>query len=670
MNRRIKRRKPGAGQSLAITSAANEAGDAALREQQVVARALAELIEYLRKVASDRATIQAGFTPTIPSESALAKLIAACELSSFETAILLLCAAVELQPGVDRLCATLGDASRPWPSFELAIACLPGPHWSATLPEGPLRGRRLLTLGDGEVLSQRSLRIDERVLHGLLGHDQLDVALARRLAPVAIPIEVAPSLRGVVPRVADSLGRSASEHVQLVTDQPGRALALAAAAAHEAGLRPWRLDAALIPAEANERDELARLWQREAMLAPVALFVVLGHSAAPGQDFVVADFVRRLEGPRVIIGAEPPFAAEAIRIDVGEPSFEDRIELWHTGLGSRAQQLCVERFAAQFCLEPEAIHEACRQVVGVEDAKLESALWSTCRASARPRMAELAQRVEARATLDEVVLPDTARRMLDALVSQVRGRAQVHHGWGFDAKGVRGSGTAAVFAGPSGTGKTMAAEALANALQLDLFRIDLSAVVSKYIGETEENLRKVFDAAEGGGAVLLFDEADALFGKRTEVRDSHDRHANIEVSYLLQRMEAYRGLAILTTNMRKAIDDAFLRRVQFIIDFPFPDAPQRERIWATIFPKRAPLGRLELGKLARLAVAGGNIRSIARNAAYLAADDGAGRVHPNYGASIEMRHVLAAARIEYAKLGRSLPPAEIRGWLAEGEVEA
>jgi SpoVK/Ycf46/Vps4 family AAA+-type ATPase len=205
----------------------------------------------------------------------------------------------------------------------------------------------------------------------------------------------------------------------------------------------------------------------------------------------------------------------------------------------------------------------------------------------------------------------------------------------------------------------MAAEVLAHALDLDLYRIDLSAVVSKYIGETEKNLRRIFDAAEEGGAILLFDEADALFGKRSEVKDSHDRYANIEVSYLLQRMEAYRGLAILTTNLKSALDTAFLRRIRFIVQFPFPDATQRQQIWERIFPRTTPTDGLDYSRLAQLSVAGGNIRNIALNAAFLAAGaDG----------PIRMEHLLQAARNEYAKLERTLTDAEIRGW-AVAELE-
>ena len=200
----------------------------------------------------------------------------------------------------------------------------------------------------------------------------------------------------------------------------------------------------------------------------------------------------------------------------------------------------------------------------------------------------------------------------------------------------------------------MSAEVLARALELDLYRIDLSAVVSKYIGETEKNLRRIFDAADSGGVILLFDEADALFGKRSEVKDSHDRYANIEVSYLLQRMESYRGLAILTTNMRSALDVAFLRRIRFIVQFPFPDAGQRAEIWRKVFPRDTPTHDLNVERLAQLSVAGGSIRNVALNAAFLAADS---------NQPVQMSHVLSAARSEYAKLEKALTDAEVAGWV-------
>jgi SpoVK/Ycf46/Vps4 family AAA+-type ATPase len=211
-----------------------------------------------------------------------------------------------------------------------------------------------------------------------------------------------------------------------------------------------------------------------------------------------------------------------------------------------------------------------------------------------------------------------------------------------------------LFTGASGTGKTMAAEVLARDLRLDLYRVDLASVISKWIGETEKNLKQVFDAAEEGGVLLLFDEADALFGKRGEVRDGQDRYANIEVGYLLQRMEAYQGLAILTTNLKASIDPAFQRRLRFTVNFPFPDAAQREAIWSRVFPAATPTQSLDTRKLSQLNVTGGSIRNIALNAAFLAAEA---------GAPVEMAHLIQAARLEVPKMERSLSEAEIRGWV-------
>src|SRR5262249_12479790 len=215
-------------------------------------------------------------------------------------------------------------------------------------------------------------------------------------------------------------------------------------------------------------------------------------------------------------------------------------------------------------------------------------VWDACRSLARPRLEDLAQRIAPCATWNDLVLPDAQTKTLRQLTRQVRHRMKVYEAWGFAARGRRGLGMSALFTGASGTGKTMAAEVLARDLRLDLYRIDLSAVVSKYIGETEKNLKQVFDAAEEGGVILLFDEADALVGKRSNVKDSHDRYANIEVGYLLQKMEAYQGLAILTTNLKSAMDTSFQRRLRFTVNFPFPDANQREAIWRRVFPEAPP----------------------------------------------------------------------------------
>jgi SpoVK/Ycf46/Vps4 family AAA+-type ATPase len=255
----------------------------------------------------------------------------------------------------------------------------------------------------------------------------------------------------------------------------------------------------------------------------------------------------------------------------------------------------------------------------------------------------MAQVLRARAGWDDLVLPPGQLEQLHALVAAVRHRATVLDGWGFAERSARGLGTTALFTGPSGTGKTLAAEVVATELALDLVVVDLSQVVSKYIGETEKNLGRVFDAAEDGAAVLLFDEADTLFGKRTEVRDSHDRYSNLEVGYLLQRMESFRGLAVLTTNAKSVLDQAFLRRLRVVVSFPYPDAAAREALWRRAFPTGTPTCGLDPARLAAIDLPGGGIASAALAAAYLGAERG----------EVTADDVAAAARWEMAKHGRT-----------------
>jgi SpoVK/Ycf46/Vps4 family AAA+-type ATPase len=344
-----------------------------------------------------------------------------------------------------------------------------------------------------------------------------------------------------------------------------------------------------------------------------------------------------------------------LTLDVSKPTTNEQHALWRSALGAHSISLDgkLDALVSQFDLSASTILAAAMNDQSDERSPEWTTLWDACRMQTRPRLDDLAHRIKPLATWEELVLPDAQRTILREIATHVRQRYQVYATWGFAQKCARGLGISALFAGASGTGKTMAAEVLANELRLDLYRIDLSQVVSKYIGETEKNLRRVFDAAEEGGAILLFDEADALFGKRSEVKDSHDRYANIEISYLLQRMEQYRGLAILTTNMKEALDSAFLRRIRFIVHFPFPDLAGREEIWRGIFPEQTPTEELAIGKLARLNIAGGNIRNIALNAAFLAAD---------VNEPVRMNHLLRAARTEYAKIEKPLTDAEIGGW--------
>ncbi len=281
-------------------------------------------------------------------------------------------------------------------------------------------------------------------------------------------------------------------------------------------------------------------------------------------------------------------------------------------------------------------------------------LFAAARAQCGHAVAVLAHKIEPKYIWEDIVLPEDSLAQLREICQRVAHRHRVLGEWGFDRKLSLGKGTNALFAGPSGTGKTMAAEIIANALGLDLYRIDLAGVVSKYIGETEKNLDRVFSAAENANAILFFDEADALFGKRSEVRDSHDRYANIEISYLLQKMEEYDGIAILATNLRQNLDDAFMRRLAFTVYFPFPDEASRRRIWAGIWPVEMPLGdEVDLDYLARqFKLSGGNIKNIALASAFLAAED---------ERPVTMAHLFQATRREHQKMGKTLSESELDG---------
>ncbi len=260
--------------------------------------------------------------------------------------------------------------------------------------------------------------------------------------------------------------------------------------------------------------------------------------------------------------------------------------------------------------EKEASYEFLRQY-----------LWEASRKAARPQLVSFVNQIIPSITIDNLILPEKQKKLLANIIIQAKNMKTVYEQWGFKSSkgsGSRLGGLSALFYGESGTGKTMAAEVIANELGIDLFRMDLSLVVSKYIGETEKNLRQVFDAAEAGGCVLFFDEADALFGKRSEVSSAHDRYANIEVGYLLQRMETYKGIVILATNMKNAIDPAFVRRLRFFVAFPFPDKKSREKIWEHSFPDSIPKDKLYFEELSKMNISGGNIHSISLNASFLA----------------------------------------------------
>lgn len=584
---------------------------------------------------------------------AFERIVQVFGLSGFERDVLLLAAAVEMDPALATLVAAVQQSRHRTLSFGLALGLLEGAHWSALSPQAPLRRWRLIEVDGSLPLTQAALRIDERILHAMAGLGEPDARLRPLLEPLSAPELQAPSHARMAGALAGQLGRlrEASPCVILHGEDADGQADLAAVVAGFLGLAAFRLDAADIPALPTEQDALATLWQREAALGGAALFIDArpalhrGSAVDPG---VLARWIAQVRGGLVFLGADQPIPGiDGLPVRVDKPAPDEQRALWQQVLDPMAADATLPAVAATYRLSARTIAQRAH---ALPDA---GSLQQRCRMLSRPRLEGLARRVEATARWEDLVLPDAQMKTLRLIAGQLRHRITVHGDWGFGAAGQRGLGLSALFFGDSGTGKTLACEVLANEIDLDLYRIDLSAVVSKYIGETEKNLGRVFDAAEDCGAILLFDEADALFGKRSEVKDSHDRYANIEVSYLLQRMETYGGLVVLTTNQRSALDPAFLRRLRFVVQFPFPDAEQRERIWARVFPPSMPRGELDVARLARLPMAGGNIRNIALNAAFFAADE---------AAPVRMAHLAQAAHLEATKQERPLAESQTRGW--------
>ena len=604
-------------------------------------------------------------------------------LSDFERDTLLLCAAAEIDPGIASLFAQVqgrAGAGVGAPNFALALYALDGPRWDALAPHRPLRGARLVELVAGTALplTTTPLRIDERVVHYLKGLNVIDERLGALLAPAADDGDapLAASQRAVADAIQAQLQQAATRAqiplVLLVGADAGSKLDVARQVCRALGRHLYRLSIDALPAAKGELDALARLWQRERLLLPITLYLDAEdlHGASPEVANAFSSFVTRDIGLAFVGLHETPAQAigGALSFDVDKPTAREQHDAWQGALAAAALgeqgAKVAPLLAGQFDLNLGDIARSVRAAQAVEQAVEPTAaqappasqrvghIWQACRQLTLPRLDQLAQRLEPKATWDDLVLNDEATALLRQVAGQVRNRFQFYDDWGYAERMTRGLVISALFAGESGTGKTMAAEVIARELDLALYRIDLSAVVSKYIGETEKNLRRLFDSAEQGGAILLFDEADALFGKRSEVKDSHDRYANIEINYLLQRMEAFSGLAILATNMKGALDNAFMRRLRFVVNFPYPGPAERLRMWQRALPAHLPRDPdIDFARLARLGLSGGNIHSIALNAAFMAA----ARSTP-----LSQAMLLAAARTELRKLDKPVNEAELR----------
>ena len=435
------------------------------------------------------------------------------------------------------------------------------------------------------------------------------------------------------------------------------------------------------------------LAQREAALQHAALLLQDLHRLKPEES---AQLLWRLEtrplAPLIFLGSDGGFAWPGLSITLPAPEFEARRSLWAHRLSTLDPLLAesaADGLAAKFQLGASQIADAVQAAEGNalwrspnEPAVTLDDLYAAARAQSTPILSSLARKIVPRFNWDAIVLPPDQIQQLREMCSHVEHHHTVYSRWGLERRLGLGQGMMALFAGPSGTGKTMAADILAGALGLDLYRIDLSGVVSKYIGETEKNLQHIFNEAETSNAILFFDEADALFGKRSEVKDAHDRYANIETAYLLQKMEDYAGVVILATNLKMNLDEAFMRRMHFVVDFPMPEVDDRRRIWAAALPAELPLDPdVDLDFLARkFRLAGGHIRNIVVAAAFLAAGDragghsaagngaiAAGNGATKEGRSVGMSHFIQATRREFQKIGRMVTPGDFEDYYEQSE---
>ncbi|MFE5689587.1 ATP-binding protein [Streptomyces sp. NPDC056512] len=609
-------------------------------------------------------------------------------LTPLELGAVVIALAPELRRKYDRLYAYLqDDITRKRPSVDLMLELLypaEPQRWAArrlfTRTAPLLRYDILRTVDDpqspsGSTGLSQFMALDPRICQFLLGSDDMDARLTGRARlerppKTAETQEAEQGLLGVDPlqlakrHLADALPECRPLVLRLFGPAGAGKREVARATSHQNGMSLLDVDLRGLAGRSREETEcLVRTVLREAVLQSAAVRLarsdLLDQADAASLSLALSAAITDFGG-LIFLTAESE-GAYPLQCD-GHPSLPVAVPLpdvaqstarWRRALRGRTAdpEGWAEELGGRFRLSTVRVRAALehaenrRRLDPVTRSLRLSDVSTACREQSGRLLGDLAVRVRKHARWEDLILPEDRVAHLKEICCQARHRHRVHENWGFGAHLGHGKGLGVLFSGQPGTGKTMAAEVLAQDLDTDLYKVDLSGVVSKYVGETEKNLARIFSAAQNADAILFFDEADALFGRRTEVSDAHDRYANIETGYLLQRMEEHEGMVVLATNLRRNIDDAFTRRLRFVVEFPFPDAESRQRIWQALCPPRAPLDPdIDFAELAReLPVAGGSIKNIVLNAACLAAAD---------GHVISRHHVLRAARREFEKIGK------------------
>jgi SpoVK/Ycf46/Vps4 family AAA+-type ATPase len=655
-------------------------------------QALVDMLNQLDATIHQRRAASAahGIALSLPTLSQLFRL------NPFEERCLVICLAPEIGRRYEKVFAFLqDDITRKKPSIDLVLTLL-CPTLTEKLaarssfaPMSPLLYYRLLQITDSPVdnpvpLISRFLKLDDRIVEALIGANGLDARLSHVARFITDTDELDPMVELLqggsrIQELINAYFRYPESAKSVVFYLYGRygsgRQALAKWVCQQFRLPLLLADTKKLVDGPLPFAEMARLLCREAVLQPAALCfenfdALLGTDDASQLRLpVLCTELESWGGLTFLLGSQPwrpqallkqsrfiEFACPVLDEITRQQFWTRQIERHHELLGEQG----VAELASKFQLTPGQILDAIRNAENLAQWREPGSgrltiedLHVACQHQSSQELRSLAKKIEPLYGWHDIVLPDDQARQLREIASHVKYKQTVMGKWGFGKKFSLGFGVTALFAGPSGTGKTMAAEVIAKELSLELYKIDLSSVVSKYIGETEKNLQRIFTAASDSNAILFFDEADALFGKRSEVKDAHDRYANIEIAYLLQKMEEYSGIVIMATNLKKNMDEAFVRRIRFIIDFPLPDEKHREKIWLNMFPNQVPLSpNVNLSELAKkMKITGGSIKNISLRAAYLAAED---------DEVIKMDDLILASKYELKKMGNLYVDADFK----------
>nr|WP_236588166.1 AAA family ATPase [Tumebacillus amylolyticus] len=653
--------------------ARDEEGDEEWREQVELQAALEELVQQSRQE-----------NVRLP----LAHVASCFALTPFEQRCLLACLAVEVDRKYEKLYAYLqDDVTCKYPTVDLVLKLLcdsPSERMEARAALGPDGALMRYFLKQEEQAGgtwlSRPLRLDERMVRFLLHGEETGSLLP--CIDVYSPEQEWPSFiweEDVQERLQAGLSveRGDSQWVVLLTGNPGSGKLL------HAGHFAKQSHRALVVVDVRRAIEEERPLRevlaqgvREARLQQGILCVrhvqvLLEGEASDRRLYLLLDSIRD-QVDTVFLLSETPWRSgdwsesqvvQSLKLDI--PPDELRRTIWERlAIGMPVAdevdwRVVSGKFRFTIGQTIRALQAAMHGVrwQGAKEINLEI-LYKACYQQVQHKLEKKAVRITPRQSFDSLILPPEQKDLLKNACAQMKYRTQVYGEWGFGKKLSYGKGLSMLFAGPPGTGKTMSAEVIAHELQLEIYKIDLSQIISKYIGETEKNLHEIFSEAQLSSSILFFDEADALFGKRSEVKDSHDKHANVETAYLLQKMEEYEGITILATNFQQNIDEAFMRRLNYVVRFPFPDATYREYIWRGMFPKETPLDEdVDFAYLAeKFQLAGGSIKNIVTSAAFLAVEA---------GQLVQMRHLLRAVKHELDKTGKLLLKTEVEDYLHE-----